>query len=240
MQMGECVSGGNGLVSSEGIVGSVIIDQAEIYSSVFAPISEAIDKREQNEKNESGKLTTHLMVGVVLEYIRSLSGAGITVLHFINELVINGLVKTGQFYQLHQLLQYHVLADSKPLVTCLLLSLVGVYSAAEQLSLDMLSRLNTAHDEITEVLLSHKLVIQALKYAKSIGQAESVSARKFLEVAMATDDPLIFFSTYKFFTQRNTSLRGNSEFVKGEHCDDYIKHFHKLFEQNSRNIFILR
>ncbi|KAB7498356.1 Uncharacterized protein Anas_04551 [Armadillidium nasatum] len=158
--MGECVSGGNGLVSSEGIVGSVIIDQAEIYSSVFAPISEAIDKREQTEKNESGKLTTHLMVGVVLEYIRSLSGAGITVLHFINELVINGLVKTGQFYQLHQLLQYHVLADSKPLA-CLLLSLVGVYSAAEQLSLDMLSRLNTAHDEITEVLLSHKLVIQA-------------------------------------------------------------------------------
>ncbi|KAB7498355.1 hypothetical protein Anas_04550 [Armadillidium nasatum] len=57
-------------------------------------------------------------------------------------------------------------------------------------------------------------VLNNALYAKSIGQAESVSARKFLEVAMATDDPLIFFSTYKFFTQRNTALRGNSEFVK--------------------------
>lgn len=58
-------------------------------------------------------------MGVVIEYIRSLSAVGVTVQHFLYELVINALVRAREFYQLHQLLQYHVLADSKPLVSCL-------------------------------------------------------------------------------------------------------------------------
>jgi hypothetical protein len=45
-------------------------------------------------------------------------------------------VRNNCFYQLHQLLQYHVLADSKPLA-CLMLSLEHVYPPAHQLALDM-------------------------------------------------------------------------------------------------------
>lgn len=61
-----------------------------------------------------------MVVGVVIEYTRSLGGVGVTVQHFLHQLVINALVRARQFYQLHQLLQYHVLADSKPLVSVLL------------------------------------------------------------------------------------------------------------------------
>ena len=37
--------------------------------------------------------------------------------HYLHELVIKTLVQHNLFYMLHQFLQYHVLSDSKPLVS---------------------------------------------------------------------------------------------------------------------------
>lgn len=37
--------------------------------------------------------------------------------HYLYELVIKTLVQNNLFYMLHQFLQYHVLSDSKPLVS---------------------------------------------------------------------------------------------------------------------------
>lgn len=88
---------------------------------------------------------------------------------------------------------------------------------------------------------------------------ESVSARKFLEVAMNSGDIKLFFSIFKFFELRNLRIRGSSNFVKGiqfgifdaiyalyiyriqpfigEHCDQFVEHFYKLFgTQSSLNI----
>ncbi|XP_042878996.1 regulator of MON1-CCZ1 complex-like isoform X3 [Penaeus japonicus] len=231
-QMGESVSAPASSTAAPEIKG-VVIEQADIYSSVLAPLMEEAEKgetrlKEGGEGAVSHSVSSKLVVGVVIEYIRSLGAVGVTVQHFLYELVINALVRSRQFYQLHQLLQYHVLADSKPLA-CLLLSLVSVYSAGKQLSLDMLCRLNTAHDEIIEVLLSQHQVIPALRYARSVGLAETVSARKFLEAAMICGDSDVFYSTFTFFGLRNAKLRGSSAFAKGEHCDMYVEHFKKLF-----------
>ncbi|XP_071533406.1 regulator of MON1-CCZ1 complex isoform X2 [Panulirus ornatus] len=212
----------------------VVIEQADMYSSVLAPLMEEAEKEETRQKDDASqgstqtKVSPKMVVGVVIEYTRSLGAVGVTVQHFLYELVINALVRARQFYQLHQLLQYHVLADSKPLA-CLLLSLVGVYSAGQQLSLDMLCRLNTAHDEIIEVLLSQHQVTPALRYARSVGLAESVSARKFLEASMVSGDPKVFYSTFTFFWLRNARLRGSAAFAKGEHCDVYVEHYKKLY-----------
>ncbi|XP_037778967.1 regulator of MON1-CCZ1 complex-like isoform X3 [Penaeus monodon] len=231
-QMGESVSAPASSATAPEIKG-VVIEQADIYSSVLAPLMEEAEKgetrlKEGGEGTSPPSVSSKLVVGVVIEYIRSLGAVGVTVQHFLYELVINALVRSRQFYQLHQLLQYHVLADSKPLA-CLLLSLVSVYSAGKQLSLDMLCRLNTAHDEIIEVLLSQHQVIPALRYARSVGLAETVSARKFLEAAMICGDSDVFYSTFTFFGLRNAKLRGSSAFAKGEHCDMYVDHFKKLF-----------
>ena len=57
------------------------------------------------------------IVWVLLEYIRSLTDYHIPVQHYLHELVINSLVQHKAYYQLHQLLQYHVVSDSKPLVS---------------------------------------------------------------------------------------------------------------------------
>lgn len=88
---------------------------------------------------------------------------------------------SARLYQLHQLLQYQVITDSKP-VACLLLSLASVYPSSQQVrssviittflwlalkvALDMMSRLGTATQEIIEILLAQGKVITALNYGQ--------------------------------------------------------------------------
>lgn len=55
-------------------------------------------------------------VSILVEYIRSLTDNKITVEHFLYELLINCLVINKMYYQLHQMIQYHIVIDSKPLV----------------------------------------------------------------------------------------------------------------------------
>lgn len=58
---------------------------------------------------------------------------------------------------------------------------------------------------------------------------DSISARKFLEAAQATNNPSLFYSVYKFFEQRNLRLKGSANFAKGELCDSFVEHFKRLF-----------
>ena len=109
------------------------------------------------------QIEQNLGIAIIFEYINSLTSHKITIQYFIYEFLINHLIKSENFYQMHQFLQYHVFSDSKHLA-CLLLSLHGQYSYAIQLGLDMLKRLQTADEEIVEVLLSQNQVIRALQY----------------------------------------------------------------------------
>ncbi|KAE8279578.1 hypothetical protein D5F01_LYC21701 [Larimichthys crocea] len=148
--------------------------------------------------------------------------------HYLYELVIKTLVQHNLFYMLHQFLQYHVLSDSKPLA-CLLLSLESTYPPAHQLSLDMLKRLSTANDEIVEVLLSKQQVLGALRFIRSVGGHDNVSARKFLDAAQQTGDQMLFYTVFRSFQQRNQRLRGSPSFNPGEHCEEHVVHFKQLF-----------
>lgn len=60
-------------------------------------------------------------------------------------------------------------------------------------------------------------VIMYFRYARSVGLAESVSARKFLEAAMGSGDEQVFYSTFTFFSLRNTRLRGSAAFARGSY-----------------------
>ncbi|KAJ9577097.1 hypothetical protein L9F63_006334, partial [Diploptera punctata] len=196
----------------------VVIDQSDMYTNVFSRFA---DRRTDG----GGKF----IIWVLLEYIRSLTDYHIPVQHYLHELVINSLVQHRAYYQLHQLLQYHVVSDSKPLA-CLLLSLENLYPAAHQLALDMLKRLSTGNEEIIEVLLSKQQILPALRFVRSVGVVDQVSARKFLEAAKATADSTVFYAVYKFFEQRNQRHKGNTTFGKGEHCESYVKHYQTLFQ----------
>ncbi|KAJ8686738.1 hypothetical protein QAD02_022532 [Eretmocerus hayati] len=199
----------------------IFLDQSEMYSHILSKFPEkSIDSK--------------MVIWVLLEYIRSLSEHGIPVQHYLHELVITTLVHKQAYYQLHQLLQYHVVSDSKPLA-CLLLSLENLYPAAHQLALDMLKRLGNAHEEIVEVLLSKGHILPALRYVRSVGKAEYSSARKFLEAAKLANDPILFYSVYKFFEQRNLRLYGSASFPKSERCQTYVQHFRTLFQNADNN-----
>uniref|UniRef100_A0A4W5P2V5 Regulator of MON1-CCZ1 n=1 Tax=Hucho hucho TaxID=62062 RepID=A0A4W5P2V5_9TELE len=176
-----------------------VIDQSDMYTHVLSSFSEKKD-------------TSHkFIIAVLMEYIRSLNQVQITVQHYLYELVIKMLVQHNLFYMLHQFLQYHVLSDSKPLA-CLLLSLESTYPPAHQLSLDMLKRLSTANDEIVEVLLSRQQVLGALRFIRSVGGHDNISARKFLDAARQTADQMLFYTIFRFFEQRNLRLRGSPSF----------------------------
>ncbi|XP_062847127.1 regulator of MON1-CCZ1 complex [Trichomycterus rosablanca] len=197
-----------------------VIDQSDMYTHVFSAITE---KKDMSHK---------FIIGVIIEYIRSLNQFQITVQHYLYELVIKTLVQHNLFYMLHQFLQYHVLSDSKPLA-CLLLSLESTYPPAHQLSLDMLKRLSTASDEIVEVLLSKQQVLGALRFVRSVGGHDNVSARKFLDAAHQTNDTMLFYTIFRYFEQRNLRLRGSPAFNPGEHCEEHVAYFKEVFGKQS-------
>ncbi|XP_053097706.1 regulator of MON1-CCZ1 complex isoform X2 [Pangasianodon hypophthalmus] len=197
-----------------------VIDQSDMYTHVFSAFTE--------NKDVSHKF----IIAVLMEYIRSLNQFQITVQHYFYELVIKTLVQHNLFYMLHQFLQYHVLSDSKPLA-CLLLSLESTYPPAHQLSLDMLKRLSTANDEIVEVLLSKQQVLGALRFVRSVGGHDNVSARKFLDAARQTNDTMLFYTIFRFFEQRNLRLRGNPAFNPGEHCEEHVTYFKEVFGEQT-------
>ena len=58
----------------------------------------------------------------------------------VEDVLVSHLVRTGQYYQLHQLLQYYVINDRKQMA-CKLLTLHRDYPPAIQLALDMLKRI---------------------------------------------------------------------------------------------------
>ncbi|XP_006633921.1 regulator of MON1-CCZ1 complex [Lepisosteus oculatus] len=197
-----------------------VIDQSDMYTHVLSIFTE--------KKDVSHKF----IIAVLMEYIRSLNLFQITVQHYLYELVIKTLVHHNLFYMLHQFLQYHVLSDSKPLA-CLLLSLESTYPPAHQLSLDMLKRLSTANDEIVEVLLSKHQVLGALRFIRSVGGHDNVSARKFLDAARQAGDEMLFYTIFRFFEQRNQRLRGSPNFTPGEHCEEHVAYFKQVFGEQA-------
>eukprot|EP00794_Sanderia_malayensis_P006806 gene6806-7575_t len=196
--------------------GQSIVNQQDLYKHVFLHLT------------TNPSLNEKFVIGILIEYVRSLNYYQITANCNLHELIINILVEKKRYYQLHQLLQYNVLSDSEQLAF-LLLGLEKKYPPTLQLALDMLKRLPTCSEKITEVLLSKQQVIPALKYLESIDAMDSASPRKFLETAMMLTDDLIFFAVYRYFQKRNIRLRKHPGFVPGEQCEIYEKHFNKLF-----------
>lgn len=194
----------------------LVIDQKQVYTKVFAPF---IDRKD---------LPYKFLVATVVEYIRSLHKLHIPVEHFLYELVINLLIENKCFYQLHQFLQYHVISDSRPLA-CLLLSRELVYPPAQQLALDMFKRLSETDSDIIDILLSSGQLLTALRFVKSVGKVDTVSARQFLEAAANEGDKMLFNAVYKFFEERNIRLRKSPEFPHGEDCKQYEVLYRKWF-----------
>ena len=195
------------------------IGQREIYTKVFMAFQ------------DHSEMSYRYMVAVVIEYIRSLNKFGITVEHFLFELVMTLLIENKCFYQLHQFLQYHVISDSKPLAM-LLLSKEMIYPPATQLAMDMFKRLGTADSEIIDILVSRGLILSALRFVKSSDKVDTISARQILEAAANEGDKTLFYTVFRFFEERNERLRKKKEFPPDEQCQKFVDMFNEWFREN--------
>jgi len=193
------------ILTSRNLEGYIVITQQDMYQHVFLHFVEQ-------------GLDYQFMIGVITEYTRSLHFNHVTVDPSLYQLLISYLVRNDKYYQLHQMLQYHVVSDSAH-VACQLLSLESRYPPAYQLALDMFKRLNT-DEEILEVLLAKKQIIPALRFLRSHRNLQ-YSTGRILDVAFEVGDPTLFFTTYKFFESRRE--------IRGQECAEAVMHFQKLF-----------
>jgi len=191
----------------------VVIDQPDLFTHLF-----------QGQED----VGVDRLQAVLLELLLCLNRHQVAPRQFLHELLINLSVKSGKFYQLHQILQYGVIGDSKQ-VACLLLSLEAAYAPAKQLALDMMARLGTATEEMIEIFLAEGRLVSALQLVRANGLVDSVSARKFLEAADKTGDKRVFFTVFSFFEERNLRMRGSGKFSRGEQCDPYVQKFKAMF-----------
>uniref|UniRef100_A0A8D8Y5V4 Uncharacterized protein C18orf8 homolog n=1 Tax=Cacopsylla melanoneura TaxID=428564 RepID=A0A8D8Y5V4_9HEMI len=153
----------------------IIIDQTTLYNTVFIQLNERKDKHT-------------LLVCLLMEYIKSLLDHNVAEIeYFIYELLIKTLIFQKQYYQLHQILQYYIVHDSKQ-IACLLLPLEKLYPPAYQLAVDMLHRLR-ATDEINHILLykPNNIITTLRTNTKSDSAVRSLS-RKLLQLASNTSD----------------------------------------------------
>ena len=194
----------------------IVIDQKDMYQFVFSSF-------EFVNPNISDSLVT----AILIDYINSLIYFEIPIQYFIYKLLISLLIRNENYYQLHQFLQYHVFTDSKQLA-CQLLSLHQAYPPALQLALDMFKRLNVDQEYILEIFLSKMDILRALRFLNSNQILDSVSARKYLEYSIKSNDLLLFYNVFKAFEERNQKLRGSYQFAKDEQCEEYVK----IFEEN--------
>lgn len=90
------------------------------------------------------------------------------------------------------------------------------YPPALQLALDMFKRLNVDPEYILEIFLSKLDILRALRFLSANQILDSVSARKYLEYSLKSNDLILFYSVFKCFQERNQKLRGSYQFAKGE------------------------
>lgn len=158
---------------------------------------------------------------LLISYLASLSECNILAQYNLTELLVTCLARQKKFTVLQQMLQYGVIADSKPLA-CLLLSLGNMHSGASQMALDMLSRMN-AKEEIQEVLLSEGQVLSALKLAD-----KNANPRKFLSVAENSGDLMLLHSVL-IYLKNNPDF--TTAFQKDERLINFIQQYNNIFDK---------
>uniref|UniRef100_A0A1I8EFF5 Mic1 domain-containing protein n=1 Tax=Wuchereria bancrofti TaxID=6293 RepID=A0A1I8EFF5_WUCBA len=136
--------------------------------------------------------------------------------YFLNEILVPTMIIMGQLGRLHQLLLYRIIPDSKQLAFQLL-SHEAKYSPFVQLALDMLSRLGTATEEIVEILIARKLVVEAIRFLENSQSADKVNGLKLIESAWK-ENRLIRYAVFSYFLERAGQF------------EEFFKKFETLFD----------
>lgn len=188
----------------------VVIDQSDVHWQLFQKIS---------DQPHFGK--------VMMVYLSSLTRQGLVAQNDLSKMIVSALVNEKKFEILRELFTFNLIHESKPLAISLL-QLSSLHPIINQMVLDMLAKLNEK-EIIVEVLLEQGKVMDALKIARKLPNFDQLPARKYLEAAYSSGDPVVFHSVYTMFQLRNERLRGYKEFNRSEQCEKYTEHYQTLF-----------
>ncbi|PIC24812.1 hypothetical protein B9Z55_017988 [Caenorhabditis nigoni] len=128
----------------------MIVSQQEMQSAVLIPL------------REDTSLPESYVANIMLQYLRSLFDASLSPEAYLIEMVVETLAEAGEMSKLQQIVTYRVINDSKPLAF-LLLSYEARCSTLFQSGVDILAR-NKASDEIVEVMLEKKQIVDAFRF----------------------------------------------------------------------------
>lgn len=185
------------LAGKAGFQPRVVVDQTDVHWQVLQKISD----QEHFAK-------------VMMLYLCSLTKHGIAAQNDLSKMIVSALVNEKKFEILRELFTFSLIHESKPLAISLL-QLSSLHPIINQMVLDMLAKMHEK-DIIVEVLLEQGKVMDALKIARLLPNFDQLPARKYLEAAYLTSDPIVFHSVFVLFQQRNQRLRGYKEFNRSE------------------------
>ena len=163
------------------------------------------------------------------------------------------LAEQKSYFQLHQFVQYHVVADSAllaaqaramiglrkahtaqflhphlpSLLALQLLELEEKYLPAAELVLDMLRRLGAASNE---TVMGHLLAAGRPPRRVPLHPLPAPAWRGRPRRRRRDDD--VLFCLYSFFQQRNEVWRGSAAFLPEEGCDEYVG----MWEERARAV----
>ncbi|EGT55393.1 hypothetical protein CAEBREN_32288 [Caenorhabditis brenneri] len=150
---------------------SLTVTQQEMQSSVLIPLRFIMSSFSRTSASwnflnfkfqEDLSLPESYVANVMLQYLRSLFDAEITPEAYLIEMVVETLAEAGEMSKLQQIVTYRVINDSKPLAF-LLLSYEARCATLFQSGVDILAR-NKASDEIVEVMLEKKQIVDAFRF----------------------------------------------------------------------------
>lgn len=161
------------------------------------------------------------LIAAITEYLHSQQQHALPTDGEIGALLLALLAQQRSFYQLHQFVQYHVVADSAPLAAQLL-ALEAQYPPAAELAMDMLKRLGAAaNDTIMRHLLEQGQLLAACRFIRH-QRLLAYPARPLLAAAAASGNAATFAAVFSFFQQRNEVWRGSPAFLPEEGCNEFV------------------
>jgi len=167
------------------------------------------------------------LIAAMTEFLHSQLHAGRPLDPELGMLLVSLLSQQGSFFQVHQLVQYHVLGDSLALVESLL-EIEQCYPPATELAMDMMWRLGArTHGALVDRLLHKGDVLVACRAIRHLGLFGYPPA-PILEAASKKDDPTVFSTAYAFLSLRNRSYRGSTAFLPEENCDGFTARYEEL------------
>ncbi|VDL17541.1 unnamed protein product [Hymenolepis diminuta] len=170
----------------------------DVYETMIAPLAS-----HSSENPKVLKILSHL----IFHYVSELKSRSLFVDPMFYNLLMESLIKSSDFTRLVHLLRSGVIIDSTQIVSSFfifanqLLSVESIFPPAGQLALDMLQRLGTSNESIVEIFLAKGDPVMALRFCKQHTELLSLpeTPRKILNAAKLCDDPMIFYSVFRFF-----------------------------------------